>query len=66
MLLYMLVFISLVTVDLRLSADLSTDVLVVEMPAGGGTLELSRTQELGAGVLSLRVRASAHLLDSFL
>lgn len=53
MLLYMLVFISLVAGDLRPSSDSSADVLVIEKIAGGATQERSRTQELGAGVLSL-------------
>lgn len=51
MLPYMLIFISLVAGDLRLSADLSVDVLEVEMTADGATLGLSRTQELGGGVV---------------
>lgn len=66
MLPYMLIFISLVAGDLRLSADLSVDVLEVEMTADGATLGLSRTQELGGGRCFESSVWPAHLLNSFL
>lgn len=43
----------LVAGDLGPSADLCVGVLVVQVTAGSATLGLSRTQEAGAGVLSL-------------
>lgn len=50
----MLLYFSLVGGDLSPSADLCVGVLVMEVTAGSTTLGLSRNQEAGAGVASLR------------
>lgn len=50
----MCLYFSLVGGDLSPSADLCVGVLVMEVTAGSTTLGLSRNQEAGAGVASLR------------